>query len=118
MPSARDLILKHIDVVNDDRNSDADPWAADAEITAPGAQVSGRANVIGFLAMFQEALPDLRLEIAQLLTDGPAAARSGKRRSRRPRGAACRRVSGSSPNSPEDPLMNRDFAFSRRRTSD
>jgi hypothetical protein len=57
MPSARDVILKHIDAVND-RNSDADPWAADAEITAPGAQVSGRDNVIGFLAVFQEAFPD------------------------------------------------------------
>ena len=28
MPSARDVILKHIDAVND-RDSDADPWAAD-----------------------------------------------------------------------------------------
>lgn len=27
--------------------------------------------------MFQEAFPDLRLEIAQLLTDGPAAAAEG-----------------------------------------
>jgi predicted ester cyclase len=73
MPSARDVIRKHIDAVNG-RDSDADPWAADAEITAPGAQVSGRDNVIGFLAVFQEAFPDLRLEIEQLLTEGPAAA--------------------------------------------
>src|SRR4051794_12592862 len=72
MPSARDVILKHIDAVNG-RDSDGDPWAADAEITAPGAQVSGRDNVIGFLAVFQEAFPDLRLEIEHLLTDGPAA---------------------------------------------
>ena len=76
MPSARDVILKHIDAVNG-HDSDADPWAADAEITAPGAQVSGRDNVIGFLAVFQEAFPDLRLEIEQLLTDGPAAAAEG-----------------------------------------
>jgi predicted ester cyclase len=76
MPSARDVILRHIDAVND-RDSDADPWAADAEMTAPGAQVSGRANVIGFIAAFQEAFPDLRLEINQLLTDGPAAAAEG-----------------------------------------
>ena len=76
MPSARDVILKHIDAVNG-RDSDADPWAADAEMTAPGAQVSGRDNVIGFIGVFQEAFPDLRLEIEQLLTDGPAAAAEG-----------------------------------------
>ena len=56
MPSARDVILKHIDAVNG-RDSDADPWAADAEMTAPGAQVSGRDNVIGFIGVFQEAFP-------------------------------------------------------------
>jgi len=76
MPSARDVILKHIDAMNA-RESDADPWAVDAEMTAPGAHVSGRDNVISFLGVFQEAFPDLRLEIAQLLTDGPAAAAEG-----------------------------------------
>ena len=76
MPSARDVILRHIDAVNA-RDSDSDPWSADAEMTAPGAQVSGRDNVIAFLAIFQEAFPDLRLEIKQLLTDGPAAAAEG-----------------------------------------
>ena len=76
MPSARDVILKHIDAFND-RQSDAEPWAADAEMTAPGAQVTGRDNVIGFIAVFQEAFPDLRLEIHQLLSDGPAAAAEG-----------------------------------------
>src|SRR3954451_24374648 len=76
MPSARDVILKHIDAFND-RDSGADPWADDAEMTAPGAQVSGRDNVIGFIAVFQEAFPDLRLEIEHLLTDGPAAPAKG-----------------------------------------
>jgi predicted ester cyclase len=46
-------------------------------MTAPGAQVSGRDNVIGFIGVFQEAFPDLRLEMEQLLTDGPAAAAEG-----------------------------------------
>jgi predicted ester cyclase len=77
MPTARDVILKHIDAVNG-RDSDADPWAADAEMTAPGgAQATGRDNVIGFIGVFHEAFPDLRLEIEQLLTDGPAAAAEG-----------------------------------------
>jgi predicted ester cyclase len=76
MASARDVILKHIDAFND-RDSDADPWSADAEMIAPGAQVSGRDNVIGFIAVFQEAFPDLRLELKQLLSDGSAAAAEG-----------------------------------------
>jgi predicted ester cyclase len=77
MASARDVILKHIDAFNG-RDRDADPWADDAEFTAPGVQVSGRADVLGFIAVFQEAFPDLRLEIEQLLTDGAAAAAEGK----------------------------------------
>jgi predicted ester cyclase len=76
MTSARDVILKHIDAVNG-RDSAADPWATDAEMAAPGARVSGRDSVIGFLSVFQEAFPDLRLEIEQLLADGPAAAAEG-----------------------------------------
>jgi hypothetical protein len=70
MPDARDVILKHIAAIND-RESDADPWAADAELVAPGGQATGRDDVIGFLGVFQEAFPNLRLEITQLLTDGP-----------------------------------------------
>src|SRR3954447_13211131 len=76
MPDAEHVILKHIAAVND-RDSDADPWAADAEMVAPSGQASGRDDVLGFLGVFQEAFPDLRLEIKQLLTDGPAAAAEG-----------------------------------------
>ena len=32
---------------------------------------------IGFLGVFHEAFPDLRLEVNQVLTDGPAAAAEG-----------------------------------------
>ena len=76
MPGARDVILEHVDAFND-RDADADPWASDAEMIAPGAQVSGRDNVLGFLAVFQEAFPDLRLELDQLLADGDGAAAEG-----------------------------------------
>jgi len=76
MPDARDVILKHVAAIND-RESDADPWAADAQLVAPGGQATGRDDVIGFLGVFQEAFPNLRLEITQLLTDGPAAAAEG-----------------------------------------
>ena len=76
MSDARDVILKHIAAMND-RNSDADPWAADAQMVAPGAQVSGRDEVLGFLGVFHEAFPDLRLENVQLVVDGSAAAAEG-----------------------------------------
>jgi predicted ester cyclase len=74
--SARDVILKHIEAFNG-RDRDGDPWAADAEFTAPVAQLSGRDNIIGFFGVFQEAFPDVRLELHELLADGPAAAAEG-----------------------------------------
>ena len=76
MPDARDVILKHIAALND-RDSAAEPWAADAELLAPGGHANGRDEVIGFLGVFQEAFPDLRLEIKRLLTDGSSAAAEG-----------------------------------------
>ncbi|HEY7594050.1 MAG TPA: ester cyclase [Actinophytocola sp.] len=76
MPDAKDVILKHIAAVND-RESDAEPWAADAELVAPGGQANGREAVLAFLGVFHEAFPDLHLEIKQLLTDGSAAAAEG-----------------------------------------
>ncbi len=76
MPDAKDVILKHVAAVND-RDSDAEPWADDAEIMAPGGQANGRDAVLGFLGVFHEAFPDLRLEIKHLLTDGSAAAAEG-----------------------------------------
>ena len=57
MPDAKDVILKHIAAFND-RDYDAEPWAADAEMAAPGAHVSGRDDVNGFLGAFHEAFPD------------------------------------------------------------
>jgi predicted ester cyclase len=76
VPDARDVILKHIAAVND-RDSEADPWAADAELVAPGGQASGRDDVLRFLGVFYEAFPNLRLEVKRLLTDGSAAAAEG-----------------------------------------
>ena len=76
MPDARDVILKHVAAVNN-RDSAADPWAADAEMVAPGGGASGRDEVLGFLGVFLEAFPDLRLELKHLLSDGPAAAAEG-----------------------------------------
>ena len=74
--AAKDVILKHIAAVND-RDSASDPWAADAEMVAPGGGASGRDEVIGFIGVFQEAFPDLRREVEQVLCDGPSAAAEG-----------------------------------------
>ena len=76
MSDAKDVILTHIAAVND-RDSDADPWAADAQMVAPGAQVRGRDEVLAFLGVFHEAFPDLRLENVQVVSDGVAAAAEG-----------------------------------------
>ena len=76
MPDAKDVILKHIAAVND-RDSAADPWAADAELVAPVGRADGRDEVIGFIGVFQEAFSDFRLEVERLLSDGPAAAADG-----------------------------------------
>jgi len=73
MPDAKDVILKHIASHGDH----ADPWAADAELVAPQGRIEGRDNVLAFLGVFHEAFPDLRLEVKQLLADGPAAAAEG-----------------------------------------
>ena len=70
------MILKHIAAMND-RDSDADPWAADAELVTPAGQASGRDEVIGLLGVFQEAFPDLRLEVERPISEGSAAAAEG-----------------------------------------
>jgi predicted ester cyclase len=76
MPDSKDVIRKHIAAFND-HDGDAEPWAADAEMVAPGAQVSGRDDVNGFLGVFHEAFSDGRLEVKQLVSDGSAAAAEG-----------------------------------------
>jgi predicted ester cyclase len=76
MPDSKDVILKHIAAFND-HDSEAEPWADDAELVAPGGQASGRDGVLGFLGVFWEAFSDLRLEVTQLLADGQAAAAEG-----------------------------------------
>jgi predicted ester cyclase len=76
MPDAKDVILKHVAAFND-HDRDAEPWAADSELVAPGAQASGRDGVLDFLGVFWEAFSDVRLEVTQLLAEGPVAAAEG-----------------------------------------
>ena len=76
MPDAKDVIQRHVDAFNA-HDQDADPWADDAEMVAPGGGAAGRDNVLAFLGVFYKAFPDLRLEVKTLLADGPAAAAEG-----------------------------------------
>lgn len=76
MAETADVVQQHITAFNA-RDTEADPWSADAEMIAPGASLKGRAEVLGFLGVFQEAFPDGRLEIRKLLVDGTAAAVEG-----------------------------------------
>ena len=77
MPGSRDVITRHIEAFNA-HDQDAEPWAADAQMVAPGASVSGRDEVLGFLGVFWEAFPSGRLEVKQLVAEGPAAAAEGR----------------------------------------
>ena len=83
MSGPGDVITRHIEAFNA-RDQDAEPWAADAQIVAPGASVSGRDEVLGFLSVFQAAFPNGRLEVEQLLAEGPAAAAEGREGRRHP----------------------------------
>jgi predicted ester cyclase len=76
MSGSGDVVRTHIEAFNA-RNIEAEPWAQDAEMVAPGASVNGREAVLGFLGVFQEAFPDGRLEIRRLLVDGDGAAAEG-----------------------------------------
>src|SRR5437764_14687780 len=76
MTASSDVVRKHIEAFNA-RDQMSEPWSADAEMVTPGGAMAGRDQVLAFLAVFQEAFPDGRLEIKQLLAGGPAAAVEG-----------------------------------------
>lgn len=77
MAGTGDVVRRHIDAFNA-RDVAGEPWAADAEMTAPGASVSGREAVLGFLDVFHEAFPDGRLVSEKLIVDGDSAAVEGR----------------------------------------
>ncbi|MDO8187545.1 nuclear transport factor 2 family protein [Conexibacter sp. JD483] len=77
MAGTGDVVKQHIEAFNA-RDVAGEPWAADAEMTAPGASVSGRDAVLGFLGVFHEAFSDGRLVIQKLIVDGASAAAEGR----------------------------------------
>jgi predicted ester cyclase len=74
--ATNDVVAKHIEAFNS-KNAEAETYAADAELIAPGASIKGRENVLGFLSVFHMAFPDGRLEVKQSLVDGSYAVNEG-----------------------------------------
>ena len=72
-----EVIEQHIRAFNERQEAD-EPWAEDAHMVAPGgAQPTGRAEVLGFLRVFQTAFPDGRLVVRTIFADGPNGAVEG-----------------------------------------
>jgi hypothetical protein len=46
MADAREVVERHVEAFNG-RRAEADPWAHDAELIAPGASMRGREEVRG-----------------------------------------------------------------------
>jgi predicted ester cyclase len=77
MADAREVVEQHVEAFNA-RHAEADPWSEDAELTAPGASVRGREEVLGFLGAFWDAFPDGRLELSRVFAERSVAAAEGR----------------------------------------
>jgi predicted ester cyclase len=77
MADAREVVEQHVEAFNG-RHAEADPWSEDAELTAPGASMRGREEVLGFLATFWDAFPDGRLELSRVFAERSVAAAEGR----------------------------------------
>jgi predicted ester cyclase len=60
------------------KDANAEPYSADAEVIAPGAQLRGRDQVLAWLRGYWEAFPDARLEAAHSIVSGQHVALEGK----------------------------------------
>ena len=76
MADPKRVVKRHVEAFNA-RDTDADPWSDDAEFVAPNASMRGRGEVLGFLGVFWDALPDGRLETSRLLAEGSLVAAEG-----------------------------------------
>jgi predicted ester cyclase len=60
------------------KDADAEPFSADAQVVAPGAQLRGRDQILDWLGGYWEAFPDARLEVVRSIESGPRAAAEGR----------------------------------------
>jgi predicted ester cyclase len=76
MSAPREVVERHLAAFNA-KDADAEPFSADAEVIAPGAQLRGRDQILDWLRGYWEAFPDARNEVARWLGEGELTAAEG-----------------------------------------
>ncbi len=76
MADVKGVLEHHIAAFNA-RDEDAFPWVADLEFVAPGAELQGREEVLGFMRGFWTAFPDARIELRRLISEDAVGAAEG-----------------------------------------
>jgi predicted ester cyclase len=77
MREPKQVYQRHLAAFNA-KDADAEPWSTDGEFVAPGAQLRGRDEVLGFLRMFWEAFPDAHNDVSRLIAEGPRVVAEGR----------------------------------------
>jgi predicted ester cyclase len=73
----KQLVERHMAAFNA-HDPDGFPWIADIEWEAPGAQLRGREQALGFIGAFWEAFPDARIHVVRLIGEGSLLAGEGR----------------------------------------
>lgn len=76
MSAPMEVIERHLAAFNA-KDADAEPFSADAEVIAPGAQLRGRDEILNWLRGYWEAFPDARNEVARWIGEGRLTAAEG-----------------------------------------
>ena len=77
MSAPMEVVERHFTAFNA-KDADAEPFSADAELIAPGAQLRGRNQILDWLRGYWEAFPDARVEPTRSIESGQLVAREGK----------------------------------------
>ena len=77
MSSPMEVIERHVAAFKA-KDLNAEPFSADAEVIAPGAELRGREQVLGWLGAYWEAFPDATLEIVRSVESGSRVAAEGR----------------------------------------
>ena len=77
MADPKRVVERHVAAFNA-KDADGEPWSDDAEFVAPNGSMDGREEVLGFLGVFWDAFPDVRLVMSRLLAEGSVVAAEGR----------------------------------------
>jgi glyoxylase-like metal-dependent hydrolase (beta-lactamase superfamily II)/predicted ester cyclase len=73
--SAAELMREYFDAIGRDRQAQRTWYRDDAEVNIVGVlEAAGKAEVVGFFDMLNEAIPDLRMEVIDVFGDGDTVA--------------------------------------------